>query len=164
MLAERFDGLAIKNDNLAMALMRKDEMMLVAMYQYMIGNCDYSITGRQNMKILGLPGFGTKGYTPVPYDFDYSGLVNASYAIPGENLGLTSVTQRYYLGRCGSEAEYQAAIQKLVDHREEILELIQNFPYLSEKFRGNAIGYIESFFSEASGAKFLERKISATCR
>lgn len=164
MLAERFDGMAMKKDSLSMVLMRPDEMMLAAMFQYMIGNCDYSIAGRHNMKILGLPGFGTKGYTPVPYDFDYAGLVNASYAIPGENLGLTSVTQRYYLGRCGSDAEYQAAIQKLTDHREEILELIQTFPYLSEKSRGNAIGYVESFYAEASGVKFIDRNLSKTCR
>lgn len=164
MLAERVDGLVIKNDELAMALMRPEEILLVALFQYMIGNADYSISGRHNMKILGLPGFGTDGYTPVPYDFDYAGLVNASYAVPGENLGITAVTQRYYMGPCREESEYLAAMERLENHRDEVLELVQSFPFLSEKARKQTIGYIENYFSEASGPKFIERNISSTCR
>ncbi len=164
MLAERIDGLVIKNDELGMAFMRREEILQAALFQYMIGNSDYSVTGRHNMKILGLPGFGTEGYTTVPYDFDYAGLVNASYAIPGESLGIISVTDRYYLGPCREEAEYLAAIKHLEDHREEILELVQTFPHLSDKARKRAIGYIESYFAEASGSNFIERSLKPTCR
>ena len=71
MLAERVGGLVVKKDDLAISLMKPGDMDLAAMFMYMIGNCDYSITGRHNMKILGMPGFGSEGYTPVPYDFVY---------------------------------------------------------------------------------------------
>ncbi|MFO7671665.1 MAG: hypothetical protein R6W31_18545 [Bacteroidales bacterium] len=158
MLAGRSGGLVIENDGLGMVHMRREEMLRAALFQFMIGNCDYSIAGRHNMKLLGLPGFGTQGYTPVPYDFDYAGFVNASYAVPGENLGISSVTQRYYLGPCREDAEYLSAIQYMEDHREEILELIQGFPYLGEKARNSAIGYIESYFTEAS-----DPRLSSPC-
>ncbi len=164
MLAERSGGLVIENDGVGMVHTRREEMLRAALFQYMIGNCDYSIPGRHNMKLLGLPGFGSQGYTPVPYDFDYAGIVNASYAVPGENLGISSVTQRYYLGPCREDAEYLSAIQYMEDHREEILELIQGFPYLGEKARNSAIGYIESYFTEASDPRFMEKKLSPTCR
>lgn len=164
MLAGRSGGLVIENDGAGMAHTRREEMLRAALFQYMIGNCDYSIAGRHNMKLLGLPGFGTVGYTPVPYDFDYAGIVNASYAVPGENLGISSVTQRYYLGPCREDAEYLSAIQFMEDHREEILELVQGFSYLGEKARNRAIGYLESYFTEASDPRFIERKLSSTCR
>ncbi len=164
MMAERNDGLAIKNDKLAMALTRPVDMFRVALFQYLIGNSDYSVTGRHNLKLLGLPGFGSDGYTPVPYDFDYSGFVDASYAVPGENLGITSVTQRYYLGPCLEKPEYLAGMQYLEDHREEMLELVQDFPYLSEQARTKAIAYIESYFTEAANPKFIERNLTSTCR
>ena len=164
MLAERVDGLVIKNDGLGMALMRREEILQAALFQYMIGNCDYSVAGRHNMKILGLPGFGTEGYTPVPYDFDYAGFVDASYAIPGESLGIVAVTERYYLGPCREEPEYLAAIKHLEDHREEILEMVQAFPHLSEKARERAIGYIENYFVQASGSNFIDRAFTPSCR
>lgn len=164
MLVERNEGLLTKNDKLAMAFMRPEEMLRAALFQFLIGNSDYSVTGRHNMKILGLEGFGTEGYTPVPYDFDYAGLVDASYAIPGENLGISSVTQRYYLGPCRENAEYLAGMQYLEDHREEILELIQVFPYLGEKAKNKAIGYIESYFAAAAQPNFIKKDLESTCR
>ena len=47
---------------------------------------------------------------------------------------------------------------------EEMLELIQEFPYLGEKARNIAIGYIESYFTKASDPRFMEKKLSPTCR
>ncbi len=164
MLAERSDGIVIKNDEISMRLTRPKEMDLAALFQYMVGNPDYSIAGRHNMKLLGLPGFGSAGYTPVPYDFDYTGLVNADYAIPGETLGISSVRQRYFLGPCREDQEYQLAIDHINSHREEILELVSDFPYLSDKQKNVMIAYLEDYFNLASGPKFIERELKSTCR
>ena len=164
MLAERLHALVIKKDDLRMSLMEPETFDLMAMFMFMIGNSDYSIGGRHNVKILGMEGFGTKGYTLVPYDFDYSGLVNASYAIPGENLGITSVKERYYLGPCREEGEYAQAIAKIKDHRDEILELIRTFEYLDEKNKEDVIGYLEEYFNMADTPYFISRSLESTCR
>jgi hypothetical protein len=164
MVAERNEAIVVKKDELSMRYMRTREMDVAAMFQYMIGNPDYSIAGRHNMKILGLPGFGSEGYTPVPYDFDYTGLVNAEYAIPGENLGITSVTQRYYLGPCREDHEFQAAIDHINSHRDEILELVSEFPYLNDKHKKEMIAYLEDYFNSASGPNFIGSKLKSTCR
>lgn len=164
MLAERFGAVVVKNDQLNMQLMNPDEFDLVALYIYMIGNSDFSITGRHNAKILGMPGFGSKGYTPVPYDFDYSGLVDAYYAVPGEKLGIESVRDRYFLGLCREDESYLKAIDSINNHREEILELINSFPYLDEKEKEDLIGYLESYFAIASDPARLIRTLRQTCR
>lgn len=164
LLAERHNALVMKKDDISMRYMVPEEMDQVALFMYMIGNPDFSIAGRHNTKILGLEGYGSRGYTPVPYDFDYSGLVNASYAIPGENLGIKSVTERYYLGPCREDQTFQLAIDHLAKHRKEILELVQNFPLINDHSRKEMIGYLESFFISAESKSFIEFKIKSTCR
>jgi hypothetical protein len=164
MLAERNDAVVIKNDKLVMAVMRTEEMALVSMFQYMVGNSDYSIAGRHNMKVLGLPGFGSEGYTPVPYDFDYSGLVNAYYAIPGDNLGISSVRERYFLGPCLDDQVYLKAIGTLEDYRAEIMEMIHEFPYLEVKEKEYMIAYLEEYFTLSSESEFIEMELKSTCR
>ena len=164
MLAERLGAVAIKKDDLSTVLMKPGEMDLAAMFMYMIGNCDWSITGRHNMKILGMPGFGSEGYTPVPYDFDYSGLVDASYAIPGENLGISSVRERYYLGPCRDDEAFLATIEQITKHKEEILQMVNEFEYLEPKYKEKAIAYLESYFNEAGSDQQLQYSLQKTCR
>jgi hypothetical protein len=136
----------------------------VAYFHYMIGQCDYSVTGRHNLKILTLKDYGPTGFIPVPYDFDYTGLVDTNYAIPGENLGITSVRQRYYLGACRSEEEHKAAIAWLASYREEIENLILNFEYMDEQERVEMVDYLESYFKETEQKGFIDRRINPTCR
>jgi len=164
MLAEHHDAQVIKNDKLSMRFMEPESMDMVALFMFMIGNADYSIMGRHNVKILGLPGFGTEGYTPVPYDFDYTGLVNATYAIPGENLGITSVKERYYMGLCREESEYQQVINHMENHRDEILDMINSFPYLEEKQKSEMISYLEEFFILASDSGQIRKELKRSCR
>ena len=164
LLAERLKGIAVKRDDLSMRHMVAEDMDRVAQFMYMIGNPDYSVTGRHNIKVLGVGNYGGRGYTPVPYDFDYSGLVNTYYAIPGEGLGIESVRERYYLGACRSDQAYQRAIDHLADRREEILNLVQEFPLIDDKVRKDMITYLESYFTEAESGNFIKYRIKPTCR
>jgi len=164
LLAERLQALAIKKDNLSMRHMDKEDMDRVAMFMYMIGNPDYSVAGRHNIKILGIGNFGVDGLTPVPYDFDYSGLINAYYAVPGEELGIKSVRERYYLGACREDQDYQKAMDHLEKHKEEILELVQEFSLITDKARREMIAYLESYFTVAQGKNFMEYSLRSTCR
>lgn len=163
MLAQRVGGIAVKKDRLSAAMMKPADMDRAAMFMYLIGNCDYSITGRHNMKILGMPGFGTDGYTPVPYDFDFSGLVDAPYAAPPEDLGISSVRDRFYRGPCREEDVFRENIDNITEFREEILQMIQGFEYLDPKVKNQLIGYVEDFFAEAASGRMLKYGLRAMC-
>jgi hypothetical protein len=163
MVAQRNDGISIKRSDLGYGLMRPMVTDVLCLFQYMIGNVDYSVAGRHNIKILGLPGFGSAGYTPVPYDFDYSGAVNAYYAIPTENLGITSVTQRYYLGPCREETAYITAIEHINQYQEVILNLVRDFPYLDPRDRKELIRYLEGYFDLAAHPGSLIHLLESSC-
>jgi hypothetical protein len=164
MMVERNDALAVEKDELSMRLMKPGQLDVVALFMYMIGNPDFSITGRHNVKILGMPGFGTEGYTVVPYDFDYSGFVNASYAVPGENLGISSVRERYYLGLCRSDEAFMEAIEHINQYREPILQVVNDCEYLEEKDKQDVIEYLEEYFALAADASLLISYLKRTCR
>ena len=164
MVAERNDAVVVEKDDLAMALMKPAQLDMVALFMYMIGNPDFSITGRHNVKILGMPGFGSEGYTVVPYDFDYSGLVNASYALPSQNLGISSVRERYFLGLCRSDDAFMEAIENISQHREEILRVIRDFNYLDEKNKQDMIDYLGEYFALASQYDLIGPMLNQTCR
>jgi hypothetical protein len=163
MLAQRFNAEEIKDEGLLSRQMRPVEMNMMALFQYMIGNPDYSVPHRHNVKILKLPGYGTGGYTAVPYDFDYSGLVNTHYALPAEFLDINSVRERYYLGPCRPDVDIDYAIGKLNLYREEILQLVWDFEYLDQKDKKSVLTYLEEYFDQAEHKKSLIFGIQRTC-
>jgi hypothetical protein len=163
LLAQRLDAHLVKRDNISTALLRPWDMDILALFQYMIGNVDYSIYGRHNIKLLGMPGFGSAGYTPVPYDFDYTGLVDTYYAIPSEFTGLNSVRERMYLGPCRDDNSYLAAIEHLDQCRDELLDLIRDFEFLEDKYKDEMIDYIEEYFAFSENKKALLSALQRTC-
>ena len=163
MLAQRMDAVVVKRDDLSTRLLRPWEIDILAMFQFMIGNVDYSVFGRQNMKFLGLPGYGTAGYSPVPYDFDYSGLVDAYYAVPSENLPIKSVRERYYLGPCREGQAYQAAVEHINRCSDEIFQLVQDFEFLDQKDKKRIIDYLEQYFELSEHKKSLIFSMQRSC-
>lgn len=164
MMVERNNCMSIKSDKLSLKTVNKDWMDKVAFFSYMVGQSDYSVTGRHNLKILTSREYGPTGFIPVPYDFDYCGLVDAEYAIPGENLGIESVTERYYLGACRSEEVYRETIEWLASYQDEIRNLILSFELMEESERQDFLKYIESYYTESETKSFIDRRITPTCR
>jgi hypothetical protein len=164
MMAERNNAMPIRSDRLSVRTVNQEIMDHVAFFCYMIGQGDYSVTGRHNLKVLTLKDYGPTGFIPVPYDFDYSGLVNTSYAIPDYDLGIDNVRDRYYLGACRSEEEYEKTIQWLASFHDEINELILSFKYLDEDEKVDMVEYIDSYYRETEQKNFIRRRILSTCR
>jgi hypothetical protein len=164
MLAKRLNANLIPSDKLSMRTVNPEIMDLMALFQYMAGHGDFSVTGRHNLKIIVLKEPGPRGFLPVPYDFDYAGLVDAHYAIPGDALGVTSVKERYFLGLCRPLETHMKTIEKLAEYQDEILDLIMNFEYLEEDVRLEMVDYIVSYFVESEQDRFVKAYLDPTCR
>ncbi|MDG2396148.1 MAG: hypothetical protein P8M03_00640 [Flavobacteriaceae bacterium] len=116
-----------------------------ALFQFMIGNTDFSVAYQHNGKLLYID----KKIMPLPYDFDMSGLVNASYSVPNETLGINSVTQRVFRGFKRDDSEVQKIRQQFLDKKASILETVKSFEgdFDNPKEYSEALSYIESFFT-----------------
>lgn len=164
LMAYRLGAEVIKSDELSMKTVNPEAMDILAMFQYMIANPDYSVTGRHNLKILAARTSGPSGFIPVPYDFDFTGFVNANYATPNPQVEIHSLRERYFVGPCRDRLSYENAIAALQAVRDEIESTIWAFDYLDEDSRFDLIGYIESFFNTADHDRFIDRQISTTCK
>jgi hypothetical protein len=164
MMAERNNAMIVDSDKLSIRTVNAEIMDKMAFFNYMIGHGDFSVTGQHNLKILALKEYGPTGFIPVPYDFDYVGLVDASYAVPGDGLGIESVKERYYLGACRDEATHQRTVNWLASYQDEMVELIMNFEYLPERYKLEMVNYLASYFVDADRDSFIRYKIDPTYR
>jgi hypothetical protein len=124
----------------------RKQMTMVCIFEYMIGNTDWSVSVGHNIKLITLPKDSTKGPIPIPYDFDYSGFVNTDYSIPDERLNLENVRQRLYRGYPRTMDELQEALSVFTAQKKNIYDLINNFDLLTPKSKRETIEYLESFY------------------
>jgi hypothetical protein len=149
MLAERINATEVHSMNLTQKNIIPRMMDRMAIFNYMIGNTDWSVPNLHNCKVLSTLNFNPSNLgMVVPYDFDYSGLVDADYAIPYEPLGLSSVRERRYVGICRTEDVYINAIKEFADKKEAFYKVINDFPLLDEKEKSKMINYLDSFYSD----------------
>ncbi|HRO02299.1 MAG TPA: hypothetical protein PLS69_01655 [Terricaulis sp.] len=142
-----------------------------ALFQFMIGNLDWDmVTGRSgedcchNSRLLGADANARENLIPAPYDFDYSGFVNAPYAIAPESVPVRNVRQRYWRGYCRYNDELPAAIAHFQSRRDALLALIDGETRLSEARRTGARRYIEEFFEVINDPNQVQREIIGRCR
>ena len=139
------------------------QLMFMSIFQYMIGNSDYSILALHNVVIID----DAKGvrYT-VPYDFDYSGLVDAHYASPAKGLPIVSVRDRLYRGPCKSEAEVNEALTPFREKQAELLALPATLTQygLTDGQRKDAEKYLNEFFETISKPDKVKRTFVTDCK
>ena len=155
-MAERNNCVEIKNDNFYTEATNRDQMTFVNLFQYMIGNVDWSVPKRHNIKLM-VPKTDTlsKPYA-IPYDFDFCGLVDAKYAGVPEDLGIESVRDRLYRGFPRSLNELQAVIDVFQEKKESIMYLIDHFELCSTKCRKGMTAYLGEFYKTVSNKKNVE--------
>ena len=97
-----------------------------ALFQYMIGNTDFSTVYLHNEKLFYIDDM----IVPVPYDFDMSGLVDASYAVVSqvrnEVLPITEVTNRLYRGFEADETTLQTVRSEFIAKEEAVFQSIDS--------------------------------------
>lgn len=140
---------------------------LVAVYQYLIGNTDFSL-------ILGPAGTtcchnavlfsdGGAPYTAIPYDFDFSGIVDAPYAEPNPRFKIRSVKTRYYRGRCVNNDRLDETFAYFREKEPEIRNIVAELEGLDDRNRKEVTRYLDDFFEDISDPKAKERKFIRRC-
>jgi hypothetical protein len=118
----------------------------IGLFQYMIGNSDFSTTMVRNLKMMRAPDGST---VAVPYDFDFSGMVNASYASGFPHLGETKVTDRTLIWEYSDAApDFYQAKQYFLDMEEELMGQVAGFDQMSGKSKREISKYLKTFFKE----------------
>ena len=144
-LVKRNGGLPNKLRQISMANMDSLHMATLAVFEYLIGNTDWSVPYRHNIRLLTVPAI--KNPVPVPYDFDHAGIVEAFYALPAEHIGVASVRERVYRGIAYPSALFHQVFERFNQLKPQVYALYANDPHLDSSYVKRTLTYLDEFYA-----------------
>ncbi len=163
-LAQRNDAVEIEPKSMHPERTNRHYSTVVPLFQYMIGNTDWSAVYFHNMKLVKQN--DPELYAPIviPYDFDYCGLLDAPYAVPPEVLNIPDVTTRLYRGFCRTDEEFQEVFNLFEEHKDEFLNLVSSWELLEERTKKDDLSYLTRFFEIIENPKLVDKTIKLECQ
>ena len=133
------------------SIVDKDEN-LMSIFQYMIGNEDWNTKMARNLKMVKR---NDGSIIPVPYDFDFSGLVDASYALPNADYNLVSVKDRIFMGQEVDSGTLGSNIFLIKNKKKELYKVVEKFKYLSLDGKAEILTYLDTFYKNINDLNLL---------
>ena len=139
-----------------------------AVFQYLIANLDWAMqagpagdTCCHNSRLIAAA--GSPALTTVPYDFDYSGFVDAPYAVPPEGISVSSVKSRRYRGFCRHNNEALKAAAEVRAKGPALVATIHGIGQLSDGGRRKAAAFLERGLADIASDQLVTAKLLKTC-
>jgi hypothetical protein len=160
-VARRLEGRVSNTTVLDLGGLDPAASTVMMLFEFMIGNTDVSIRAMHNVRIVLTPS-GTR--YPVPYDFDYSGVVDAVYAAPSPFLpAIQSVRQRVYLGPCRTPAQLEEPFAQFRTARTDLMAVYDSIPQLQPKHVNAAKKYLDEFYRTIQSPDSVKRAFLDGC-
>lgn len=137
-------------------------------FQYLISNIDWAMQAGpagdnccHNSRLISAN--GSPPYSTVPYDFDYSGFVDAPYAVPPEGIRVSNVKVRLYRGFCRHNVEALKAAAAIRALQPTLLTVLGQVPQLRDGTRRKASGFLDRSFADIASDQLVNEKLLKTC-
>jgi len=167
-VADRIGMKSLKMGNVTNADLDPRQQNLVNVFQYMIGNTDYSlINGPENddccHNSILLSGTGGPPFTPVPYDFDFSGLLNAPYALVNPQFNLRTVRSRLFRGQCSNNDLLPDTFRHLLENKDAVYAIVDELDMFNTNTRRLVVRYLNSFYDDITQPETVALKFAGKC-
>lgn len=140
----------------------KDPFLKMAVFEYLIGNTDWSVQYQHNMKLIVQD--SSIRPTTVPYDFDHAGIVRAPYARPAEALQLRSLQDRRYRGYCVTNMkEFENVFADFNRLKPAIYRLYTENPLLDARYISTTVKFLDGFYETINNRKARLRDFRYPC-
>lgn len=161
-VARRTNGKILKGFQRNPLFMQDSLAALQDVFQYMIGNTDWSSDMQHNIKIMQL---SSKIKVPIPFDFDMSGLVNAPYSVVNESIPIENVRQRHFRGFCRNQELGEYVRLKYLELEPGFWETLRSLEdQMDPKEALVAENYLKDFFTLVKDKKGFDENILQKCR
>jgi hypothetical protein len=139
-----------------------EQMGVAAVFQYMIGNTDWAVSALHNI-VLIRDSVGV--LFPVPYDFDWSGVIWTPYAQPDPRLEIHTVRQRIFRGTCRSPVELETLFTRFNRQKDAIYALYRGMAAegLEPKRIEQALDYYDEFYRTINDAGRTRHEFIVGC-
>ena len=160
-LAKELKGKVVMQKGGGASEMDARQMAITDVFQYMIGNTDYSLSYLHNYRIFVTD--TSMAYYPMAYDFDWSGLVEAPYAVPDYRLPIKRVTERLYRGGCHPVELLTDVVATFKARKDAIYGSLREIKELDPKRLKIATDYLDEFYKLIDDAGFIKREFRRVC-
>jgi hypothetical protein len=166
-LAKRLGGEHIEPDHVRSRNLDQLHLAQSGIFEYMIGNTDFSFIAPaeghsccHNAKLIRADNV----IYSVPYDFDFSGMVDASYAGANPVVNTRNVRIRQYRGFCTDAQTLESALDGVRTVEAKLTELFDSATGLTEKDARKSLRYVQGFFKtiNKSGTRVFEKSCRKT--
>ncbi|MBI9056943.1 MAG: hypothetical protein JEZ01_04140 [Labilibaculum sp.] len=161
-MTQRNESKLVKRLNINPIKTDRELFLQMAVFQFLIGNTDWSIQFLHNIKLIS--GNDNAALVPVPYDFDHAGIVYTPYALPAEELRMKSVRERRYRGYCIDDMkEFTSTFQLFNEIKVEIYEIYQSNTMLEKNYQKVTLKYLDEFYDIINDKKKSKRAFQYPC-
>jgi len=140
----------------------RDNYIKLSLFQYLIGNRDWWVSSRKNIVVMHSDDDSSGLYT-VPYDFDFSGLVNAEYSRPSGIPNYTIIDRRRYKGICFTDEEFNRVFEFYRELRPAFESIISNQDHISRNDKKANLKYIKEFYTVIDNKYLTKQNILNLC-
>lgn len=160
-MAARNKGKILKQTGGHAEDMESHQMTITDLFQYMIGNTDFSLLMLHNYRIVQTD--TSMNFYPMAYDFDWSGLVDSPYARPDYRLPIKRVTERLYRGGCHTGEELTETITLMKAKKGDIYGVLQGIKDLTPERLKEATGFLDEFYKMIDDPGAVKREFMRPC-
>lgn len=160
-LAARVGATILDSQGVRLARLDRPLIQQLSIFQYLIANTDWGVPPLHNVLLLRT---ADSVIHAVPFDFDWSGVIDATYARPNPLLRTVSVRQRVYRGICQVAAGMDPVLSRFEALRDSIAAVYRAIPDLDPRLIERTLRYYDEFYREiADRQRFEQRVVAAGC-
>jgi hypothetical protein len=162
-MARRNKALVFEQQGVTQDELNFEQTGLAMVFQYMIGNTDFAVTALHNIVLIR----DSAGVVyPVPYDFDWSGVIWTPYAQPDVRLPIRTVRERTFRGTCRAPEELALLFAPFNAQKEAIYALYRGLERagLEPKRVEQALDYYDQFYKTINDAGRARQEFIRPCR
>ncbi len=159
--AERVSLMLVEQRGASPADLDPYESAFFGVFQYFVGNSDFSIRELHNVVLL----YREPYHIPTARDFDWSGLVNARYAKPNPVLKIRAVTQRIMRGYCAPAEEYEKVFALFRERKDAIYALYRDDvgALMTPDVVKKTLEYFDAFYAIINDPGKARKEIVSAC-
>ncbi len=159
-MAERNGAEAVDFLGLAPNRMEPDMYTLLALFEFLIRNNDWSVEVLHNVKLLSRgPEYPL---IPVGYDFDWAGLIEAPYR--AQSTRELSEGATAYKGLCREKEDLYRVIDHFLSCKEEMYRVVRDFELLEMPAEQRLLERLDEFFAILESPSGVRRHLIRHCR
>lgn len=151
-LANRYERV-IELKKISVRGLEQSSYVNMCLFNYLILNTDWHVFNSHNVELVLKEGESFP--RPIPYDFDYSGFVGTSYALPREQLEISSIYVPKWLGKFITPEAIKSGAKTFLDKASEAQAYIESYPGLSRGDRKRMLKRLEEFNKVMASEKRL---------